>query len=160
MSKFALTVLSAALFAATAHAQEDSGAAKVKALFAKTVWCYDPQSTAEFGANGTLTRKVWGNVTKMPWVAFGPRSVKAGDREWKMTADGKELMETGKDGGFMTHYRGASLPQDYPFLVMTLAKPNTVWRLQEAKERTTLAFGADWNLVQGKDGEATDFSVT
>ena len=60
----------------------------------------------------------------------------------------------------MTHYRGASLPQDYPFLVMTLAKPNTVWRLQEAKERTTLAFGADWDLVQGKDGEATDFSVT
>ena len=165
-SKSVLPCLFVATFFSIVHAQEGLDGEKTKALFAGSEWCSligARRSIVTFEPNGTLTIKASGTggsdrITQ--WAVSGPGRVSGDSWEWVIAPDRKEMYAK-KGASIAPYYRGTAMPPEFPFLRPTLAKPDTVWVMQNVKERRTLAFNIELDAVYGVDGvEGKPFTRT
>jgi len=148
-SRLILSFVSAVVFIHAAYAQE--------ALFAGSEWFSQYggwKSSVTFETGGSLVIKAIGFAgtdRTAQWEATGPGRASGDSWEWVLSPDKKELYAK-RDVLVRPYYRGKAMPPELPLLRPTLAKPETVWVLQGAKERTTIAFNTDMDAVHGIGG--------
>ena len=141
-----------------ACAQEAFDQEQTKALFAGTEWsCITLHWTMAvvFNADGTYTiptRDYLASKKKGKWTPSGPQTIRNDEWEWTLSQDKREIyaFQNNPSGKrFSVFTRGMSPTPSNPFILTTLAKPNTVWAQQNGDSRNVLVFSED-NIVSLK----------